>query len=241
MSFDIVIPLGPNDFSIISDTIEHTKKNVKNYRNIYIVSKDDFNITDTVHINENIFPFNLEEIGKRVQCLERAGWYLQQLIKLTAGKYIPDILDKYLVLDSDVYILKELEFIDIDTPLYSYSNEDHIPYFEHMARLHPTLTRQKDLSGICHHMMFDKNYINKLFELVETYKNKSFTDAFLDEVTVFGPGTSGASEYEIYFNFMIFYYPDKIKIRKLHWANICNKNEIDLSHDFVAIHHYCRK
>ena len=36
--FDIVIPLGPDDKSIIEKQIEYTKKNVIGYRNIYLIS-----------------------------------------------------------------------------------------------------------------------------------------------------------------------------------------------------------
>jgi hypothetical protein len=36
--FDIVIPVGPNDYNRIHDTIQYTKRNVLHYRNIYIVS-----------------------------------------------------------------------------------------------------------------------------------------------------------------------------------------------------------
>jgi hypothetical protein len=238
--FDIIIPVGPNDYDIIKNSIEYTKKNVINYRNIYIISKNKMEFSECIYINEDIFPFNLDNIGERMGCKERAGWYIQQLIKLTATKYIEGILDNYLVIDADVYFLKPTEFIKDNKPLFTFGDEHHIPYFDHMLRLHPDLTRQKDMSGICHHMMFNKIYINELFKLVEEYKQKSFIDVFIDEVTLKGPGISGASEYEIYFNFMIKYHFDKIIIRELKWKNIRHLSEINNNYDYVAYHHYSR-
>jgi hypothetical protein len=240
MSFDIVIPVGPNDFDIISTTIEYTKKNVIGYRNIYIVSKILYNIQGCITIDEAIFPYNINDIGIKIGCQERAGWYLQQLIKLTASIYIPDILDNYLVLDSDVFILKPTEFIKSEIPLYAFGDEHHLPYFDHMYKLHPSLSRQQNISGICHHMMFNKSYILELFTLVEKYKNKKFIECFIDEVVEKGPHTSGASEYEIYFNFMIKYHSDKIIIRSLNWRNLRSLNQSSDNDDFVAVHHYIR-
>jgi len=239
MSFDIVIPVGPNDYSVIIETIEYTKKNVINYRNIYIVSTLLIEIAGCIYVNENIFPFKFNDIIGKVQYQERVGWYLQQLIKLTAGDYINGILDNYLVIDSDVYILKQTEFMREGVPLYAYGDENHRPYFDHMARLHPMLKNQRNISGICHHMMFNRNYLNELFLLVKENKNKSFIDAFIDEITEKSPSSSGASEYEIYFNYMLAYHPKNIIIRQLNWKNISSKSEIN-NCDYVAYHHYRR-
>ena len=62
-------------------------------------------------------------------------------------------------------------------------------------------------------MIFEIKYINSLFRLIEEYHNKPFWVAFLDCVA--GNNGSGASEYEIYFNYMLKYYPNNIKIRNL--------------------------
>ena len=35
--FDIVIPVGPNDKTIIEEQIKFTKKNIIGYRNIYLI------------------------------------------------------------------------------------------------------------------------------------------------------------------------------------------------------------
>ena len=72
--FDIVIPVVPNDKSVLNNMIDHTKKNIIGYRNIYLVSYDpSIIIDDCITINENIFPFNKVSIGNN----NLVGWYLQ--------------------------------------------------------------------------------------------------------------------------------------------------------------------
>ena len=111
--FDIVIPVGPNDKSVIEEQIKYTKKNIIGYRNIYLICYDpSITIDGCITINENIFPFNIETVAKYHGKLERNGWYLQQLLKLYAGKIIPNILDKYLVIDSDTFFLKPTTFVE---------------------------------------------------------------------------------------------------------------------------------
>jgi hypothetical protein len=241
MSFDIVIPLGPNDFNVINDSINYTIKNVKDYRNIYIVCSHNFNLQNCVYISEDIFPFNLQTVKDMIKNDRRAGWYLQQLIKLYSGFYIPGILENYLVLDADVFILKPISFIENNRHLFSFGSEYHIPYFEHMKRLHPELIRRTNVSGICHHMIFNRNYLSELFSLVEKNKDKKFWEIFLYELNPQDTPYSGASEYEIYFNFMIHFHKDDFKIRNLKWLNHHNK-EYFLSnyYDYIAIHYYIR-
>ena len=79
--FDIVIPIGPNDKSIIEQQIKYTKKNIIGYRNIYLISYDSsIKIDGCITINENMFPFNIETVAKYHGKLKRNGWYLQQFI-----------------------------------------------------------------------------------------------------------------------------------------------------------------
>ena len=54
--FDIVIPVGPNDKSVIEQQIKHTQKNIIGYRNIYLICYDpSIKIKECITINENIF------------------------------------------------------------------------------------------------------------------------------------------------------------------------------------------
>jgi hypothetical protein len=98
-----------------------------------------------------------------------------------------------------------------------------------MARLHPLLARaHPDWSGICHHMVFQRAHVDLLFELVEDFQprssqagalKKEFWQIFLESVDPADYDAAGASEYEIYFNFLQRFFPDEVAVRFLRWAN----------------------
>lgn len=114
-----------------------------------------------------------------------------------------------------------------------------------MKLLHETFEKQHNKSGICHHMMFNKKYINEIFNLVEEKYNKPFWQIFITSVTEHKNHDdiyyeeSGASEYELYFNYMIKNHSDKIIIRNLNWININSttfENINNLNYDYIS---YC--
>lgn len=240
--FDIIIPLGPNDLNKIDIMFDNTKKNVIGYNKIYIITnKQNFNklekYNNIILIDENIFDFNINYINslKNNTDKRRSGWYFQQLIKLYAGFYINNLLPNYLVIDSDTNFLKPTTFFQNDLPLYNFGSEHHKPYFTHMQKLHPSLYKKSNVSGICHHMMFQKNIIKQLFYLVESYHNKKFYEIFLENVSNNEWSGSGASEYEIYFNYLHLYHNNKFKIRELKWTNSVVFNN---DYDYISSHWY---
>lgn len=231
-NFDIVVPIGPNETQGFDIKIHHIKNLVCGYRNIYIVCYiPNVELEGCITVNEDVFPFTKDKIKYYFSEFygKRAGWYLQQLIKFYAGECIPGILDKYLVIDADILLLKPLRVFQDNKFLFNYSTiEFHEPYFSHMKRLHSSLTRQTPYSGITHHMIFYKPFIQHLFQLVEELRRgKPFWKIFIECVCE-SEGASGASEYEIYFNFVLKYYPEHIMLRPLHWDNIQN-------YDYVSI------
>ena len=252
MSFDIVIPLGPNEVSKINEQLKYTKENVVGYRNIYIVSFDsNLQFENCITINENIFEFKMHDVAAHFIKYDgknnRNGWYFQQLLKLYAGFAIDGILDDYLVVDSDVFFIKKNSFINGGKYYFSTSNEYHVPYFNHMNRLHESFQKMHHKSGICHHMIFNKNLVKEMFELVETKHNDKFWKIFIqmvDEHTKhhISAAESGASEYELYFNFMIKYHIDKMEIRELTWSNISKNQYLSKNYnsnsDFVSVCHW---
>jgi hypothetical protein len=248
MSFDIVIPLGPNEISRIQEQIQYTKQYVIGFRNIYIVTcNTNIHLDGCIIVDENIFPFKefivsyfAQHHGKN----NRNGWYFQQLIKLYAGTYIEDILDNYLVIDADVFFLKPTHFMENGKPIFSTGQEYHIPYFTHMNLLHESFNKVVYESGICHHMLFNKHYLNEIFNIVESSHLKPFWEAFIlcvNEHRNHNPtmSESGASEYELYFNYMLKYHKDSILVRKLNWNNISDTmfqmSAYNVRSDFISV------
>jgi len=239
--FDIVINVGLNDKEIIKKQIVYTKKNIIGYRNIYlIVYFENFTLDDCIIVNDNIFPFNINDIEKYLGNNKNNGCVLRQLLKLYAGNVIPNILDKYLVIDADTFFLKETIFINNNICLYNPGKEYHYEYFDHIKKLHPTLYKvNKDLSGISHHMIFETKYIKSLFKLIENYHKKEFYKVFLENIII--GERFFCSEYELYFNYMLIYHNDNINIRNLKWDNTEYNNleyYKNLDYDYISSHHY---
>lgn len=237
--FDIIILVGNNDIENVEKYVEYNKKNVIGYRNIYIISPLDINIDDCILIKDDIFPFKLYDISHIISNKSRSNWYLQQLIKLYAMFVIPDILSKILTIDADTYFLKPTSFLEDDKILLNYGVEFHKPYFEHMERLHPSLIKfDSKKSGIVHHALLDKNILSDLFKMVEDYHdNKQFWIVFLECIEKNDSLVSGASEFEIYFNYCNLFHNDKIKIRYLNFNDIFdNKKEYNEDYDYFSKH-----
>ncbi|MFY7729338.1 MAG: DUF6492 family protein [Flavobacterium sp.] len=244
--FDIVIPLGPNERRNIQRQIEYTKQNVIGYRHIYVVTNtsEPMDLDGCIIVDESIYPFKMADIasyfiqhnGKS----NRNGWYFQQLIKLYSAFVIKDILDDYLVIDADVFFLKPIEFMKDGKSIFTIGNEYHVPYFTHMERLHPSLVRSFKQSGIAHHMLFSKKYLNELFSMVEHYHSKSFWIVFIEAVNEhrnhpIHAQESGASEYEIYFHFMVSRFGENIIVRQLRWENKNMSFKLDNAHNLEYV------
>ena len=219
---DIVIVFHHKDIDTLPYCLDGINNNIQK-KNIYIVSNKNPNMENTIYINETSYPFQKSdlEIYFNDTNKQRIGWYYQQLLKLYSFKVIPELTENFLIIDSDTVFLNPVDFIDINNILlYAYGEEHHLPYFDHINKIIPGLTRQfAEKSGICHHMVFTKKYIQELFTTIETYHNDklwkimmNFTDPSLLHL-------SGMSEYELYFNYMLKYHPEEMQLRELLWKN----------------------
>lgn len=245
--FDIVIPLGPDDHERCIQALPFTKKNIVNYRYIFIVTQSETIkklkealIEDKCvkYIDETIYPFDLMDMGAHVGMIKRRGWYLQQLLKLYAGFVIPGILQRWLIIDADTFFLKPTEFVKDDKMLLNVGTEYSPHYFIQIEKLLPGVKRvDPSLGGITHHMIFDAKYVRDMFNRVETIHKKPFWRAFLDTIDPTEYEKSGASEYELYFNFMLIYHSDAIILRKLNWENTFFV-DTTLDRDYISAHEW---
>ena len=237
--FDIVIPVGPRDIACVRAQLAFTKKNVIGYRRIYLVSYDPtVKMDGCITIDEMSFPFTIETVSTIHGKSDRNGWYLQQLLKLYAGKVIPNILDRYLVVDADTFFLKPTTFVQDNKCLYNFGHDNrHRWYFEHMASLDKDLLAVDEKSGICHHMMFETRFVAELMAKIEEIHKDTFYNVFLKAVT--GVSISGASEYEIYFNYIRTHHADAIAIRELKYADLPTF-DTTCDQDYISCHWYLR-
>lgn len=224
--YDIAIIHGPSDDDILPHTVTQIRKNVKDYRNIYIISHDaSIDLFDedifqgTKIIDETVFPFKISDVNKYIQTPKRNGWYIQQLLKLYASFVIEEMLDDYVVIDADTLFLKEISFKSGDKYMFNLGDEYHIPYFEHMKRMHPSFEKMIRFSGISHHMIFNRKIVSEMMALVERHHNLPFWEVFLNEVVPEQRHGSGASEYEMYFNYILRNHKDKVIPRKIRFEN----------------------
>jgi hypothetical protein len=247
--FDLVIVLGPNDYEFFNDNFHYNITNIIGYNEIYIITDNsnfklnlknyDCNVKINI-INEEIFDFNKETL-KKIKNIKtkRYGWYFQQLLKLYFHKICKQ--PYYLVVDADTLFLKKTKFFDSSKPLYNTGTENHRPYFKHIQEFIPIIKRESGVSGICHHMLFSVEIVKEIFNYVELKSKNSFYYSFIECINNNEFCKSGASEYEIYFNYILRYHKDNIKIRKLKWNNVPNLlDNHKYIYDYVSIHHYLR-
>lgn len=249
---DIVICHGPNDHNILDLNLKFNKKNII-HRNIYIITYDsNLKRDDCIIIHESALPFKDKIIEMFSTEKKRHGWYFQQLIKLYAKDIISDLSEYYLTIDCDTMFIKPTLFFEDNIPLYNFATTPiHKPYFEHMKRLHTDLKQVSNMSGISHHMIFNKNYLNDMFSKVEKEYNKNnstnlkFWEIFLYCIDKKEFSGSGASEYELYFNYIQLYYPNEYKLRKITWdeqlstiKDINDYNCESSKHNYISCHHW---
>ena len=236
---DVVIPAVEKDLVTLDLCIEGIRKNASNIRRVIVVSKH--KLTDKAEwFNEADYPFSFEEVKNALakddrnlkEALEyhgRTGWYFQQLLKFYAPFVIPDISSNVLVLDSDTVFLKPVEFMtQAGIGLYNYTDEFNRSYFDHAAKLLPGLVRKyRGKSGVAHHMLLQRGVLVELFKDVESLHGGKFWDIFCRKVSsnINELCVSGASEYEIYYNY-IFLSGSQCISRRLRRRNVFRLGDI---------------
>ncbi len=252
--YDVIIPCHSKDYQTLELCIKGIRDNCIGANRIFVVSNK--KITDNAEwVPENKYPFSYRDVYEILKSLtteftlgaqKRVGWYYQQLLKFYAPCVIPDLSESFLIVDADTVFLNPTKFINSKGfALYNTSGEYHIPYFEHAKRFLPSFRKVfEEYSGVCHHMLLQKAVLLDLFNEVETFHQIPFWQAFYSLVDKKDlDGGAGASEYEIYFNF-IFSHGYKVKIRKLKWTNINSIKLINyyksLNYNYVSCHAHSR-
>ena len=237
INIDVVIPYHEKDEYTIYKCLD-SLHNIKNINNVYIISKKEFVYKDVKWIDEKIFPFTKDEISNINPIIpkDRSGWYYQQLLKFYIFN-VPGISNNVLLLDSDVIFLKEVSFFEQGKPCYNFSNEYTPVYFENMKKLNPYFEKSVNHSGICHHMLFQKDIMHEIFNLIKK-DNEEVYETILKSINDWH---NGFSEYEIYFNYIFKKYPNDVILRKLEYADVDDyKQYLNSGYHYIANHAYRR-
>ena len=239
---DVVIPAHIKDIETLDLCIDGIVKSVNGVRDVYVVSKD--RLTDNAKwIRESSFPFSISDVSNIIGKHWRTCWYYQQLLKLYTSFVEENLTDASLFIDSDTIFINPTDFIDGDVALFNVGTENYRPYFEHMDRLVPGLHRMTEHSGITHHMVFQRDILSSLFREVENNHGCPFWEAFLKCTlgkynTISGDqsheGQGRAAEYEIYFNYCLMKFPERIRIRKLN-SILAYKEELEKSRNSYTV------
>lgn len=252
---DVVIPCAAKDREILLNCIEGIRKYGENIRRIIVISKEKLT-SNAEWFSEDNFPFTKEDLayeifhgdkkkGKKFLTRKhsRIGWIFQQFLKLYAPFVIPGISPNVLIIDADLVFINKTSFMnEKGEPFFNIGKEYHRPYFEHMNRVLPDLKRvDENLSGITHHMLFQKPLLEDLFDLISQKHNTLPWKALCRTINLQEAKYSPLSEYEIYFNFALL-RTNQAKIRPLSFIDISHLKNIEkyqkLNYNYVTSHNY---
>jgi hypothetical protein len=241
--FDALIPYHEKDAEILPYCIDSLQKNIKGIRNIYIISNDDPEVDEAIWIPESSFPFTIEDAGTIIKSTNgREGWYYQQLLKLYAPTVIKDLLNYFLIVDSDVVFLRPVDFFKGETPLFDYGGMYVPSYFEHMQRVLPD--EFKDVgkeSGTTDCMMYRKDILSDMFNRIERKHECPAWQALLKQVAPDRYNLSGMSEQDLYFHYALLQYPGLYELRLLEKERGVYLNELKRTDvDFISFHAWFR-
>jgi len=217
---DVIIPFHEKDGDIINMCIAGIKKNIPAMRRIYLIGRKNLaDSQDIIFINEEEFFSGGLTKGYIEQRLHeknsglarRAGWLYQQFIKLGCGKGIADLSEDYLVIDADIVFLKEVYFFRDNKTYLTRTNKLNALYYEMYKRLFKETIEPK-FSFIAHHMVMNKVIVNEMLNRIEKIHQKPWYEAIIDNLE---DSKSNLSEYELYGQYILRHYPERIILRSL--------------------------
>lgn len=254
-TIDVVIPAHKKDLQILEYCIDSAKKKIVGAGRIIVISKERYS-DNAEWFDEALFPFTIEMVRDQVGNTS-CGWYFQQLLKFYAPIIIPNISENVLILDSDTVFFRRVKMIDDKGhAFYNILKETNISrkgdfddlVAQHMEQLFPAIAQKnlppefQNISGITHNMVFNREVLRDLFKKVEEHHNNG--EPFYKIFLKFSRHTHCASEYQIYFNFLLLYHKEKIRIRKLRFKNTSDINirkyRNRLKYHYCSFHSYLR-
>ena len=225
--YDILVPIVKDDLHVFLSVLPFWKEYLPFKKIIFAgpasVKESIEQIEDIEYkfINENEI-INLNDI-KQIICkytngnsraVNRAGWYLQQFIKMQYAMICED--EYYLVWDSDTVPLHKISMFSKDKPVFDMKNEYHQPYFDAIERLLGKDLVKSDKSFISEHMIINCAVMRELTDKIgslDSMEGNTWYEKVLGAVNTEDLTASGFSEYETYGAYTSTYYPDLYEYR----------------------------
>lgn len=245
---DVVVPVHEKDFGVLRHSVRSILRHIVPLGRVYVVSKQPFEVHDdrvewVAEPSPPVFP-SLEDVRTRWNGRpERAGWVYQQLLKLGAPEYIPELSPRFLMVDSDVVFLRQVRWDTQARYPYSRATELHPPY----EAAYRQLTGREPLAGnsfTAHHVLFDREYLAELLAAIEALHGEPWHQAC---VAAAAGDESGLNEQDLYGHWVLAMHPAEAEHRQLHWRDVrtvpgpFGRAVIGLDYDFVAAHRYLRQ
>jgi hypothetical protein len=225
---DIVIPTVSKDFKLIDDVIGSFSKLNHEINKIYIVAPQNQEIIEycaSHNLNfvdeRTILGYGKEVIDYKVNGVDRSGWMLQQMIKLSGEKIVE--MDNYFILDSDTIIADNFSLIENGKWIFYQNEEWHDYYFETFQKMFGYKTKNR-LSFTSHMMIFNKEVLRTMKKELETKHARSWDQVYLSTIDI--NEASCVSDYDTYANYVLCNYPDRF-IQKPLYNRAFSRNMFD--------------
>ena len=252
-----VIPYHAKDVKTLGMSCD-TINALFNPKRIYAIGSKSFS---TVHSNvELIREQDIKEVISVIEICkiwqknyqeyrQRGGWLYQQLIKMLAYRFFPEIEDRYMICDADI--------IWTNNP-YKAAPNDCQPLSKSFIKdcwMPDAIDQYKRFMGeeivinnsfINHHMIIKKNVMEEIINNIEKKYGCRYDHALINSYNF--KTAVGFSEYETYANYYIKtrkrYFDVPLKVKKL--KGIPNVKEVERYvkegyWDFLDCQHYNRK
>lgn len=245
---DVLIPTTLKDLDVLEYSVNAVQKNIKHpIKQIFIVAPDEVKIRETalklgcvfVDETEAVNGLAKKDIHYMVRGIDRSGWLLQQLIKLSADEIAHE--EYILVMDSDTIVNRPLQYVFENKTILNVSDERHQAYYDVYRKLmgEDVISNK---SFVAHNMLFSKKILKEMKAHIEQIHHTNWIDAILRNIDY--TDTSGFSEYETYGNYLLRHHPDAVKIE--YWFNKSLKGVDGIEktpsyYKTISIHSYSKK
>lgn len=247
---DVVIPVATKDYSKLQTSVRGILENSQTpIRQVFLIAADD-NVLKYLNadlsqkvsvVKESEMPFAKRDIAglfeEQGATAKHASWYYQQLLKFYVFQVIRGLGDHVLILDADFVFSRPLHFLTEDGRAilargypfkWLLNTRDYPTQVEHV---HADFARRfvagwepmDSFSGMHHHMVFQRDVLADLFDVVEQQHQQPFWRAFASNVRF--EKWNAASEYVIYYHFARARHSGRIVVRDLKTCDIMHESE----------------